>query len=265
MDSSIFVRSLLSETVILKPANIGKNFKEILLSTLKDKIEGIVTKHGYIRKNSVEVYKYSPGTVELSRLNGYLLYDVFFYCDLCMPMIGANIVCQVSNANVFGILANAGFVDNDEYVNVLEIIIPKNVASIPSEIDLDSININDKITIQVTEKQLKLTSETISVIGRVVENAQKNKTIDIEEELNVEPEEEDYVEGGDVQEDESDADEEKVDEDDEDEEEVDEVVGGGDGGEFFDDEEDQFFESDAGSIDEDDMDRVGDVSDNDES
>ena len=84
----IFLKVLLSEKIKIEPKYISKNVRSELKSRLVMKLEGICSKHGYIRKSSIEIYKIRPGLVELISLNGYIQYDVFFHADVCNPLLG---------------------------------------------------------------------------------------------------------------------------------------------------------------------------------
>ena len=100
-------RSLLSENIKLEPRYITNNFKNEIFNRLKQKVEGICSKHGYIRRGSIEIYKVRPGEVELIDLNGNVVYGVYFYADVCNPLIGMVIKsARVVNLNRFGILAD---------------------------------------------------------------------------------------------------------------------------------------------------------------
>lgn len=157
---NIFVRVQLCEKIKLEPAFISKNYKDEVLRRLKVKVEGICTKHGFVRPDSIEIHKICTGRVELIGLNGNTLFDVYFFADVCNPLLGSIIRCQVSNINKFGILAEAG--------NIIEAIIAKNSVSIQSDVDLDRVRIGDEVFIEVLGKKYELNDRKISLIARIV-------------------------------------------------------------------------------------------------
>lgn len=164
---SIFFRVLLNDRIKLEPKFLGKQFTEVITKKLKASVEGVCTKHGFIKDGSVEIYKIAPGSVELVSLNGYILYDVFYYADVCNPLVGSVIKVQVSNVNKFGILA--------EVYPILEVIIAKNSVNIVSDssVNLDNIKPGDMLNVEIVGKKYELNDKKISIVGRVVAGATK--------------------------------------------------------------------------------------------
>ena len=173
--SKVFTRVLVNDYIKLHPKKTNKNTPAIILEKLKEKVEGKCSKHGYIKVDSVEIYKITPGKVELAGLNGFTQYLVYFYAEVCNPLVGSLIKCNVVNSNKFGILAEAGFYSNSRFVNVLEIIIAKNSVNIVSDVDLEKINIGDEIIVEVLGKKFELEKNTLSIVGRVVKDVDSSK------------------------------------------------------------------------------------------
>lgn len=203
MADNIFMRMLLSDKVKLEPAFLSKKYKDEVLRRLKIRLEGVCSRHGYIRPNSIELYKVCMGKVELVSLNGNVQYDVSFYADICNPLIGSVIKSKVMNVNKFGILAEAE--------GVVEIIIAKNSVGIQSEVDLNKIRIGDEVYVEVVGKKFELNDKKIALIGRIVKDA---KSVGQSSNLHTDDEEEEELqEGG------ENVDEENDEEEDEDKEE----------------------------------------------
>jgi DNA-directed RNA polymerase subunit E'/Rpb7 len=240
----IFIRMQLCEKIKLEPAFISKSYKDEVLKRLKAKVEGICTKHGYIRPDSVEIHKVCSGRVELIGLNGSTVFDVYFWADVCNPLLGSILKCRVTNINKFGILVEAG--------NIVEAIVAKNSVSIQSDVDLEKVRIGDDVMIEVVGKKYELNDKKISLIARIVRNKEtmrtmsslvKKSTYDNDEE---DDEEIPSLEGGDAENDEDNendkSDQEDYESDDDyesDEEDVEEEVQSEkDDGNFFSDEDD---------------------------
>ena len=165
----LLVKTLLKEKIKIEPRYLTKSFKDEILNRLKLKVEGICTKHGYISKNSIELYKVVPGVIEIASLNGNILYNVYFYGEVCNPLIGSIIKsAKVVNLNRFGILAEIRASSKEG--SILEIIIAKNSVNIVSEIDLDKIQIGDDVNIEVIGKKLQIGNRKISVIGKIIKD-----------------------------------------------------------------------------------------------
>jgi hypothetical protein len=91
---------------------------------------------------------------------------VICIAEICNPAQGSIIKCKVKAKNSLGILAE-GYYDN---IPILEIIIPKISAGIQSEVNIETININDEISIEVCGKKYQLFDKHISIIGRAIKN-----------------------------------------------------------------------------------------------
>lgn len=167
----IFMRMLLCEKVKLEPAFLSAKYKDEVLRRLKAKVEGVCTRHGYVKPGSIEIHKICVGKVEMIGLNGMTNYDVYFYADICNPLLGSTIRCRVSNFNKFGILAEAE--------SVIEAVIPKNSIDIHSDIDLEKVRIGDDVMIEVVGKKYELNDKKMCLVGRIVQDKSIKDTTSI--------------------------------------------------------------------------------------
>lgn len=259
----IFSHVLCKENIKLEPKYINGNFKSTLKNKLVTKLEGICSKHGFIKPNSIEITKISPGAIELISLAGYVVYDISFYADICNPLVGIIVKVAVTNINRFGILAEAGKLDNGK--NVLEIIIPKNSVNIQSDVDLESCQIGDEIQVEIIRKKYELGDKKICAIGRVIKDptvlSKREKAKLMAEDIDSDADPEIEVDD-EIVEEEEEAEEEEIEAEEELEEEI-EVESKHGGSDFFSDEgslfeddlEEDFdddLDKDAGSVNEDD-------------
>jgi DNA-directed RNA polymerase subunit E'/Rpb7 len=254
MDNTLKV--LLKEKIKLEPKFLCKKYHIEILKKLKEKVEGKCTKHGYIEEDSIEIYKITPGVIDIASLCGMIIYDVYFNAKLCNPVIGNIIKAHVKNTNRFGVLLEAK--------PVMDIIIAKNSINIQSEIDLETVKIDQELTIEIIGKKFELGDKRITIIGKVIKDVVLpvkklssatvlDENSDVEEDENAEIIE-DEDEDAEIIEDEDEIIEEE--EEPEDEEDAESIVGGVaiTSGDFdiFDDEEggeaenDEFWESDEG-------------------
>jgi hypothetical protein len=163
--------------------------------------------------------------------------------EICNPAQGSIIKCKVKAKNSLGILAE-GYYDN---IPILQIIIPKISAGIQSEINIDTISINDEINIEVCGKKYQLFDKHISIIGKAIKNKEefiKNSIID---DSNTEEDERDTV-IDDIEE--ISVENDVVDEDDDDE--INPIIKKKGGNESDDDDEDDDVEDDVDDIEVDD-------------
>lgn len=179
MSDELFTPIKFTTNIYLKPNEIKSNFDDIFLNKLKKKLEGLCTKHGYIKKNSIKILKRSCGSLIKQHFNGSILYELQCIAEICNPVKGTVTKCVVKNKNSMGILAQ-GFYDNEP---ILEIIIPKISAGIKSEIDLNLVNIGDEINIEVCGKKYILYDKYISIIGKVIKNVENKNINEVYEEI----------------------------------------------------------------------------------
>jgi len=233
MNNDLFIPIKFTSSVFLKPHEVKNNLEEVFLEKIRNKYEGICTKHGYIKKNSIKIIKRSIGTIIKQHFNSNIQYNFQCIAEILNPVKGSIIKCIIKNKNAMGLLAQ-GFYEND---NILEVIIPKISAGIISEINLDNLNINDEIYVEVFGKKFNIFDKSISIIGKAIDPSKKNiKTNqdiileddndDIEQPINDDEEliEEDNENEEDEEDEDDDDEEDKEDEEDEDEDEEDDEI-----------------------------------------
>jgi DNA-directed RNA polymerase subunit E'/Rpb7 len=218
------LKVLLKEKIKLEPKYLIKKYAIEILNRLKNKVEGKCSKHGYIKEESIEIYKITPGVIELSSLSGMIIYDVYFYAELCNPVIGNIVKGIVKNTNRFGILV--------ESPPVMDIIIAKNSVNIQSEIDLEDVRIDQELTIEIMGKKFELNDKRITIIGRIVKDI-KPITKPSEIELDINNSDDEAEEEVEVDESEEEEEEEEIEVEAEEEEE--ESIGGSAEFDIFDD------------------------------
>jgi DNA-directed RNA polymerase subunit E'/Rpb7 len=137
MNNDSFVLSLLNEKVKLSAKYLNKNYKQHLLKLLQDRNEGKCSKHGYIKKGSIEIKRVSVGALEIQSLRGFVNYDIQFSAMVCNPTKGSILKCTVLNSNNFGVLCVCGLNNGPNFVPIIDIIIPKNSLTIRSDSDIN--------------------------------------------------------------------------------------------------------------------------------
>lgn len=162
--TDLFIPVKFNTSIQLKPNELGPNIEQIIYTKLKNNLENMCSKHGYIRKDSIKIIKRSAGQIKVSHFNGNVAYNIYCVAEICNPAQGSVIKCRVKAKNSLGLLAN-GYYDN---VPILEIIVPKLSAGIQSEINIDMVNIGDEISIEVMGKKFQLYDKYISIIGKAI-------------------------------------------------------------------------------------------------
>ena len=177
--ADIFMKVLINEKIKLEPRYLNRNYKNELIKRLNEKLAGKCTRHGYIKKDSIEIYKITPGMIEMISLNGTVNYDIYFHAEVCNPMLGTMLNVKVINTNKFGILAESGYTDSEtnEFLNIIEVIIAKNSVSIVSDTDLDNISKGDELKVEVIGKKYELNDKQIKIFGKIVVDPKKKSMI----------------------------------------------------------------------------------------
>lgn len=181
----VFVKSLVTEHVKLKPLELGNNYKEVLLQKLRGSLEGKCTRHGYVRSGSVRLYKVSSGAIADLQLNGDVTYTVLTYIDVCNPSVGSIVRARVVNTNRFGILAHCGLQGpNGDFTPVLEIIVAKNgmTAVASTTVDVESVRVGDTLDVEIMGKRFEIRDTKISSVGRIVRHMPRTSSYHVEQE-----------------------------------------------------------------------------------
>jgi hypothetical protein len=166
MTTELFIPIKFRTTIILTPNEMNRDFENTILSKLKLNYESICSKYGYIKKDTIKIMKRSVGQFKKEHFNANIYFDVICIAEICNPAQGSIIKCKVKAKNSLGVLAE-GYYDN---IPILEIIIPKISAGIQSEVNIETININDEISIEVCGKKYQLFDKHISIIGRAIKD-----------------------------------------------------------------------------------------------
>jgi len=199
----LFIPIKFKTQVYLAPAELDARYQERLEEKLKKTYEGICTKHGFIKPGSIEIVRKSPGTFIKEYFNGFIKFELQCRAETCNPVQGSIVSAVIKNKNQLGILAESSLED----LPILDIIVPIKTAGIISQVNLETLQVGDTISVEVMGKKFQMTDRKISVIGRVIQQSEENVLPLPEEEEEVEAdleeevyEEEDEKEGGEEQE-----------------------------------------------------------------
>ena len=160
----IAIKCILTEIVHIK-INKVKNIKDTLLSILKNKIGNKCIKDGFVIENSIEIIKYSIGEIIADHFTGEVRYKVLYTAFVYNPPENSEITCTVKNKNKMGILAEAGFI-NENIPSPLSILLSKQ-HHINNDL-FNNVYVGDIITIKVVGKRFELYEQQIFIIGKLI-------------------------------------------------------------------------------------------------
>lgn len=152
----------------LSPMELTSQFDEVIKIKMKNNLEGVCSRFGYIKPGSLHIVKRSAGLFGKQHFNGYIRFDLVCKGEACNPPQGLIVEAVVKNKNALGLLAESSMNINGEKIPVLDIIIPKKSNGISSEINIDDVQIGDSIHVMVMGKRYQLNDTNISIIGRAV-------------------------------------------------------------------------------------------------
>ena len=153
--------AIFEEKVAISPADLRPeitSFDDILLSKVKKLLEGKCSKHGYVIPDSLELLSRSMGTAEKGRFTSDFLYYLKVLGKVYNPPDGLQVEGEVIRKNKMGL-----------YViikDAIRIMVPRDL-HIGNE-EFDSIEIGDKIIIEIKESRFQVNDTHILSIGEFV-------------------------------------------------------------------------------------------------
>jgi DNA-directed RNA polymerase subunit E'/Rpb7 len=161
-----------NDVVKMAPILLNKDYVNNILKILRKKYEGVCSKFGYIKEQSIKIDKVTQGTIELSTFHGYVLFDVEFTSSVCNPAIGSVVECVVKNINAFGVLCTSGIMVDNKYSNILNIVIPKNNSQFMNNASIiENVVVNDVVYVEILGKKYILRNKNINVFGKLIKGS----------------------------------------------------------------------------------------------
>jgi DNA-directed RNA polymerase subunit E'/Rpb7 len=164
----LFLPIKFKSIVQLSSEELDSNYQERIVDKLKEKYEGKCSKFGFIKPDTLQIFKRSYGNFIKEHFNGFIKYEIICKAEVCNPIQGSIIQAVIRNKNQMGILAESSIELNDNKIPILDIIIPIRSVGIISEVNLDNLQIGNVIKIEVVGKKYQLNDKKISIIGRVI-------------------------------------------------------------------------------------------------
>lgn len=155
--SNIFVPSILNHTLNIQPHHLSKGLDEVILRLLKKEVGDKCTRYGYIKGDSINITKRTIGRVNSSHLNGSMSFDLTYRANVCNPIKGQVVSCEVMSLNKMGILAEA---------HPLSIVLARQHHQ--DKENFGDIKVGDMIKAEIVGKRFELHDEQITAIGRLI-------------------------------------------------------------------------------------------------
>lgn len=179
---------------------------DAILEKIQSKYENKITKYGYIKENSIEIIKRSPGIAMKEHFNSSFQFKAVCYALICNPSIDTILEATIVSSN------NAGFkaeVKDDNDKVIIDIIIPRLTSGIKHEYDIEDLSVGSDVFVKICRKRYHYNDNKIVIIGLVINNPNDDNTEEPEELVDTintaKSDEDNYSEGGDASYDQDDA------------------------------------------------------------
>lgn len=163
-DSVLLVPTILSERVLLHPRDFTSEYKDVILNTLREKVEGVCSRHGYVMRGSVELREVVAGRIEPNSMNGDTVFSVRYQAHVCNPPVGLIVKAIVTDSNAFAVFARSGILDEfGEFTPLLDVILTR--AQHESDDRLSNLENGNDIYVEILGKRFELVDTRISVVA----------------------------------------------------------------------------------------------------
>jgi len=98
----------LETKINLMPYELCKNFEEFISNRLKEKVEGINSREGFIKPNSTVITRRSNGEFRGNHTTGQMTFHTEYIAEVCRPFRGDIVTAYVENINKNGLMARKG-------------------------------------------------------------------------------------------------------------------------------------------------------------
>lgn len=158
----VYIKSALTQKVILHITEIGRNTKQNLEKKLITKNEGKCIPQGFIRPGSVNILTYSSGIINTDNIE----FNVLFECMICHPVEGMLMECVTKMITKAGIHAE---VVTDDNVIPATVFLARDHHYVNEY--FNSIKENMQILAKVIGVRFELNDTSISVIAELMKPA----------------------------------------------------------------------------------------------
>lgn len=155
--NDIYMVSVLNEPITIPADKITSNLENVILKQLKQAVGNKCGSNGYIDMDSIVILKRTIGKLNTSHLNGSISFDISYKANVCNPIEGSEITCEVVNKNKMGLLAS---------IHPLSVVLARQHHLDNKQ--FEEINIGDTITVKIIGKRFELYDDQITAIGELV-------------------------------------------------------------------------------------------------
>jgi DNA-directed RNA polymerase subunit E'/Rpb7 len=163
---SIYAKSLITQSITIPIANVGKGVQSIIEKAISLSIEGRCIVEGFVKPGSVKIVTHSCGVVK----GNNIVFEVVFECETCYPVEGMNLKCVAKNITKAGIRAESL---TDVPSPVVVFITRDHHYDNPAFSDIAE---GDTIKVKVIGQRFELNDKYVSIIAEMVDSNSSHST-----------------------------------------------------------------------------------------
>jgi len=142
----------------LNQLKTAEDFQELLLTKLRERMEGKCNSNGYVRPGSIEILDRTIGECENGRFTGNLLYDCKIKCDVLYPTADSVVdayVIKVTKMGAWTVLQEA-----------MRILLPRDLHVGSKE--FDDIKEGETVKVSIQRSRFQTNDPYIMAVGKLV-------------------------------------------------------------------------------------------------
>ena len=159
---------LLTITIQINASDIyrTKNINGLIKHKLKEQLEGVCGKYGYVIKDSISIINRSIGKAITHNEQSKIEYNLTYKMNVILPCTSEIFTCKIDSITKMGIIAYMKI--DDDINNTIKgspilFIVPQEYI----EGDIDMYKKDQIINIEVLQKRIKYRTKQIQVVGKI--------------------------------------------------------------------------------------------------
>ena len=159
---------LLTITIQINASDIyrTKNIDGLIKYKLKEQLEGVCGKYGYVIKDSISIINRSIGKAITHNEQSKIEYNLTYKMKVILPCSSEIFTCKIDSITKMGIIAYMK-IDDDINNTIKESPILFIVPQEYIEDDIDMYKKDQIINIEVLQKRIKYRTKQIQVVGKI--------------------------------------------------------------------------------------------------
>lgn len=154
------------------------SFDQLLLKSIREKIEGRCNSHGLVRSKTTKILSRDMGHFVSEFFTGSPVYSVTYTTEILNPTKGVIIPCEVKVKNKIGIMAHLDIKNKTFIVALVPFQLVNRGSTQESQKELiDKATTNTKIYVEVVGSKFEMNDKYVTVIGNIVEEDKFNEFV----------------------------------------------------------------------------------------